>query len=50
MYARVSTLEDSPQQITEQDANQLRSAWAETHGQHIASVEIYEVGLFEVDI
>jgi hypothetical protein len=34
---------------TEQDANQLRSAWAETSGQQIASVENYEVGLFEVE-
>jgi hypothetical protein len=34
---------------TEQDANQLRSAWAETSGQEIASIESYEVGLFEVE-
>jgi heme-degrading monooxygenase HmoA len=34
---------------TGQDANQLRSAWAETSGQQIASVETYEVGLFEVE-
>jgi heme-degrading monooxygenase HmoA len=34
---------------TEQDANQLRSAWAQTSGQEIASVERYEVGLFEVE-
>jgi hypothetical protein len=33
---------------TEQDANQLRSAWAQTSGQEVASVESYEVGLFEV--
>jgi heme-degrading monooxygenase HmoA len=98
VYARVSTLEGSPQQIdeglrylreeilptgsddpgfkglialadrnsgktlsitlweseeemraTEQDANQLRSAWSETSGQQIASVESYEVGLYEVE-
>ena len=34
---------------TEQDANQLRSAWSETSGQEVASVESYEVGLFEVE-
>jgi hypothetical protein len=34
---------------TEQDANQLRSTWAEARGQQIASVESYEVGLFEVE-
>jgi heme-degrading monooxygenase HmoA len=34
---------------TEQDANQLRSAWAEGSGQEIASVERYEVGLFEAE-
>jgi heme-degrading monooxygenase HmoA len=34
---------------TEQDANQLRSAWAETSGQEIASIESYEAGLFEVE-
>ena len=34
---------------TEQDANQLRSAWSETSGQQIVSVESYEVGLFEVE-
>jgi heme-degrading monooxygenase HmoA len=34
---------------TEQDADQLRSAWAERSGQEIASVERYEVGLFEVE-
>ena len=98
MYARVSTLEGSPEQIdegvrylreeilptgkddpgfkglialgdrqsgktlsitlweseeamrtTEQDANQLRSGWAETSRQEIASIESYEVGLFEVE-
>ena len=98
MYARVSTLEGSPQQIdegvrylkeeilptskddpgfkglialadrnsgktlsitlrkseeemraTEQDANQLRSAWSEASGQEVACVESYEVGLFEVE-
>jgi heme-degrading monooxygenase HmoA len=35
--------------VTEQDANHLRSAWAETSGQQIVSVERYEVGLFEVE-
>jgi heme-degrading monooxygenase HmoA len=34
---------------TEQDANQLRSGWAETSRQEIASIESYEVGLFEVE-
>ena len=34
---------------TEQDADQLRSSWAQTSGQQIASVESYEVGLFEVE-
>jgi heme-degrading monooxygenase HmoA len=34
---------------TEQDANQLRRAWSETSGQEVASVESYEVGLFEVE-
>jgi hypothetical protein len=34
---------------TEQDADQLRSSWAEASGQEIASVESYEVGLFEVE-
>ena len=34
---------------TEQDANQLRSAWSESSGQQIASVESYEVGLYEVE-
>ena len=34
---------------TAQDANQLRSAWADTSGQEIASIESYEVGLFEVE-
>ena len=35
---------------TEQDADQLRSSWAERSGQQIASVESYEVGFFEVDV
>jgi heme-degrading monooxygenase HmoA len=35
---------------TEQGADQLRSTWAERSGQQIASVESYEVGLFEVDV
>jgi heme-degrading monooxygenase HmoA len=45
------TLWDSEEDVraTEQDANQLRSAWAETSGQEIASIESYEVGLFEVE-
>ncbi len=45
------TLWDSEEDMraTEQDANQLRSAWAETSGQEIASIESYEVGLFEVE-
>jgi heme-degrading monooxygenase HmoA len=45
------TLWDSEEAMraTEQDANQRRSAWAETSGQEIASVESYEVGLFEVE-
>jgi heme-degrading monooxygenase HmoA len=45
------TLWESEEEMraTEQDANQLRSAWSETSGQQIASVESYEVGLFEVD-
>lgn len=40
------TLWDSEEDMraTEQDANQLRSAWAETRGQEIASIESYEVG------
>jgi heme-degrading monooxygenase HmoA len=45
------TLWESEQEMraTEQDANQLRSAWSETSGQEVASVESYEVGLFEVE-
>jgi heme-degrading monooxygenase HmoA len=35
---------------TEQEADQQRSAWAETSGQQIVGVETYEVGLFEVDV
>ena len=34
---------------TEQDADQLRSAWADKSGQEIVSVESYEVGLVEVE-
>jgi hypothetical protein len=33
----------------EEDANRVRSKLAETTGQEIASVERYEVGLFEVE-
>jgi heme-degrading monooxygenase HmoA len=35
---------------SEEDANRLRSVSAEAGGQQIASVESYEVGLFEVDV
>jgi heme-degrading monooxygenase HmoA len=34
---------------SEEGANRLRGGWAETSGQEIASVERYEVGLFEVE-
>jgi hypothetical protein len=45
------TLLESEEEMgaTEQDANQLRSAWEESSGQQIASVESYEVGLYEVE-
>jgi heme-degrading monooxygenase HmoA len=45
------TLWESEEEMhaTEQDANQLRSAWSEASGQEVASVESYEVGLFEVE-
>jgi len=45
------TLWESEEEMgaTEQDANQLRSAWEESSGQQIASVESYEVGLYEVE-
>ena len=45
------TLWESEEEMraTEQDANQLRSAWSETSGQEIASIESYEVGLYEVE-
>jgi hypothetical protein len=33
----------------EEDANRVRSELADTTGQEIASVERYEVGLFEVE-
>ena len=45
------TLWESEEEMraTEQDANQLRGAWSETSGQQIATVESYEVGLFELE-
>jgi heme-degrading monooxygenase HmoA len=45
------TLWDSEEDMraTEKEANQLRSAWSETSGQQIQSIESYEVGLFEVE-
>jgi heme-degrading monooxygenase HmoA len=33
----------------EEEANRVRSKWAEISGQEIAGVERYEVGLFEVE-
>jgi heme-degrading monooxygenase HmoA len=45
------TLWDSEEAMraTEQDANQRRSGWAKTSRHQIATVERYEVGLFEVE-
>ena len=45
------TLWESEEEMraTEQDAKELRRAWSETSGQEIASIESYEVGLYEVE-